>query len=273
MSDLADDASMIAARPAPAAGKGDRAHIWRPVLIGLFAALVAAYALSVDREILARYGPRMASGLVTTLQLVSTAVLLGALLAVPLAAARLSDGRIVGGLAYGYSYFFRGTPLLAQIFLFYYGAGQFKGVMETIGVWWILRDPYTCAILAFTLNTAAYQSEIYRGAVSAVARGQWEGGRALGLRDASILRLVVLPQAAVTALRPLGNEIIFMIKGSAIASIITVYDLMGETRLAFSRTYDFEVYLWAAALYLVIVELLRRVWDAAERRLTRHLSR
>ena len=83
----------------------------------------------------------------------------------------------------------------------------------------------------------------------------------------------MLPQAAITALRPLGNEIIFMIKGSAIASIITVYDLMGETRLAYSRTYNFEIYLWAAALYLVIVEVLRRGWDLLEARLTRHLVR
>ncbi len=263
----------IPARPAPATARGDNAHVGRPLLIAAFVLLVALYAFSVDHDLIARYGPRILWGLVTTIQLVLTAVALGGLLALPLAFARLSRNRIIGPVAYAYSYFFRGTPLLAQIFLFYYGAGQFRSAMETLGVWWILRDPYTCAVLAFTLNTAAYQSEIYKGAISAVARGQWEGGRALGLRDVTIFFKVVLPQAAITALRPLGNEIIFMIKGSAIASIITVYDLMGETRLAFSRTYNFEVYLWAAALYLVIVEVLRRGWDMLETRLTRHLVR
>ena len=264
---------MIPPRAAPLGARAGRARVIRPVGLVVLAVFLVLYALSIDREVLGRYGPELLSGLAITVQLVLTAVILGGLLALPLAFARLSRNRAIGLPAYAYSYFFRGTPLLAQIFLFYYGAGQFRGALETVGLWWIVRDPYTCAVLAFTLNTAAYQSEIYRGAISAVARGQWEGGRALGLRDHLILRKVVLPQAAVTALRPLGNEIIFMIKGSAIASVITVYDLMGETELAFSRTYNFEVYLWAAALYLAIVELLRRLWDLLERRLTRHLAR
>ena len=166
-------ADTIPGRPAPHVARGDHAHVGRPLLVAAFVVLVALYAWSVDHDLVARYGPRILWGLVTTVQLVLTAVLVGALLALPLAFARLSRNRLVGALAYGYSYFFRGTPLLAQIFLFYYGAGQFRGLMETLGVWWILRDPYTCAVLAFSLNTAAYQSEIYKGAIAAVARGQW----------------------------------------------------------------------------------------------------
>ena len=104
-------------------------------------------------------------------------------------------------------------------------------------------------------------------------RGQWEGGQALGLSRPVIFFKIILPQALMVALRPYGNEIILMIKGSAIASIVTIYDVMGETRRAYSRSYDFQAYIWAAVLYLMIVETLRRVWDRIEERLTRHLKR
>ena len=143
--------------------------------------------------------------------------------------------------------------------------------MEAAGLWGFFRDAFNCALLTFTLNTAAYQGEIYRGAIAAVSSGQWEAGRSLGLRNPVILLRIVAPQAMITALRPLGNEVIFMVKGSAVASIVTVLDLMGETQLAFSRTFDFQVYLWAAILYFIIVETLRRVWDVIEARLIRHL--
>jgi polar amino acid transport system permease protein len=127
--------------------------------------------------------------------------------------------------------------------------------------------------LTFTLNTAAYQGEIYRGAIQAVTRGQWEAARALGLRWSQILWTVVAPQALMVALRPLGNEVVIMIKSSAVASLVTLFDLMGTTRLAFARSFDLSVYLFAALLYLVMVEAVRRLWDVAERRLTRHLVR
>ena len=104
-------------------------------------------------------------------------------------------------------------------------------------------------------------------------RGQWEGAAALGLNRVQTLYKIILPQALIVALRPYGNEIILMIKGSAIVALATVYDLMGETRRAYSRTYDFQTYIWAAIFYLVIVETLRNVWSVVETRLTRHLKR
>ena len=264
---------LVASRPPPPGTARDTAKVGRPLVVLAALLLFAWWAYSFDRDIALRYGPRLLEGLWVTAQLVIGSVGLGFLLALPLAAARLSQNPLVGWPAYAYSYFFRGTPLLAQVFLFYYGAGQFREHLEAANLWWLARDPFTAALLVFTLNTAAYQSEILRGAIRAVPKGQWEGASALGLRRLVTLRKVVLPQAAITALRPLGNEIIFVVKGSAIASIITVYDLMGETRLAFSRTYDFAVYLAAALLYLVIVELLRRLWDRLDARLTRHLER
>jgi polar amino acid transport system permease protein len=115
--------------------------------------------------------------------------------------------------------------------------------------------------------------EIFRGAIESVPKGQWEGAASLGLHRLQTLWTVIRPQAAVVALRPLGNEVILMIKGSAIVAIITVYDLMGVTRLAYSRSFDFQTYIWAALIYLAVVELLRHVVDWIERRITIHLKR
>ncbi|MYZ50028.1 ABC transporter permease subunit [Propylenella binzhouense] len=226
----------------------------------------------MNLDVLARYGPSLVHGLGTTLTLVAVSIACGGLLAIPVALARLSENRVVGSLAFAYVYFFRGTPLLAQIFLVYYGMGEFRPTLQSLGLWSFFRDAVNCAAFTFTLNTAAYQAEIYRGAIRSVPRGQAEAAEALGLRRWTIFRYVIAPQAAIIALRPLGNEIILMIKGSAVASIVTVLDLMGETRLAFSRSFDMTVYLYAAVLYLAVVEVLRRIWNMLEVRLTRHLA-
>ncbi len=223
-------------------------------------------------DLLQRYGPELLEGLGVTLRLVLVAILFGVLLAIPVALARLSENRVLRAVSFAYVYFFRGTPLLAQLFLVYYGMGQFRPALDAVGLWSFFRDAFNCAAFTFTLNTAAYQAEIYRGAIRSVPRGQSEAASALGLSRWHIFRYVVMPQAAIIALRPLGNEIILMIKGSAVASIVTVLDLMGETRLAFSRSFDMTIYLYAAALYLAVVETLRRVWNAMEGRLTRHLA-
>jgi polar amino acid transport system permease protein len=222
-------------------------------------------------DALATYGPRMLQGLVVTLQLVVISITLGALLSIPVALARMSRSRILRAISFGYMYFFRGTPLLAQVFLVYYGAGQFRTQLDSIGLWWLFKDAFFCCVLTFTLNTGAYQAEILRGAIRAVPAGQREAAMSLGLKPRQIFRKIVMPQAILIALRPLGNEVILMVKGSSVAAIVTVFDLMGVTRLAYSRTFDFQVYLWAAVLYLVVVEIIRRVWDKLEHRLTRHL--
>ncbi|MDF2994458.1 MAG: polar amino acid transporter, inner rane subunit [Xanthobacteraceae bacterium] len=228
--------------------------------------------LGFNAELMERYGPRFIDGLIVTLELVAISMVCGAILAVPLAIARVEGNKFVSRLAFGYSYFFRGTPLLAQTFLVYYGAGQFRAELESLGLWWLFRDAFFCAVLTFTLNTAAYQAEILRGGIETLPVGQMEGAKSLGLSPFLAYRKVILPQAIGIGLRPLGNELVLMIKASSIASIITVYDLMGVTRLAFSRSYDMEVYLWAAVLYLLMVEIVRRVWNVLERRLNRHLT-
>jgi polar amino acid transport system permease protein len=243
--------------------------VWILLGLGLVLYLVTAW----NPELFRRYGPSYASGLWVTLLLVSVSTVLGAMLSIPVAAMRMSKNRVLSAVAYAYVYFFRGTPLLAQTFLIYYGLGSFRPQLEMVGLWTFFREAWYCAVFAFTLNTAAYQAEILRGAIESVGKGQWEGAASLGLTRWQTLRMVIMPQALIVALRPYGNELILMIKGSAIVAIITVYDLMGVTRLAYSRSFDFQTYIWAAIIYLAIVELLRNVVELIERRLTRHLKR
>jgi polar amino acid transport system permease protein len=220
-----------------------------------------------------KYIPTYLSGLKVTLSLVAISIVLGAILSIPIAYARMSRNNILSALAYGYVYFFRGTPLLAQTFLIYYGVGSFKPQLEAVGLWYFFREAWYCAILAFSLNTAAYQAEILRGAIRSVPRGQWEGAASLGLHNLQTLWKIVLPQALIVALRPYGNEVILMVKGSAVVALITVADLMGVTRLAYSRSFDFQAYIWAAIVYLALVETLRNGIDWIERVITRHLKR
>jgi polar amino acid transport system permease protein len=243
--------------------------LWALMGIGLVAYLVSAW----NTELFQKYAPGYVSGVGITLSLVAISIVIGAILSVPIAYGRMSRNPIIAGLAYAYVYFFRGTPLLAQAFLVYYGFGSFRPELDAVGLWWFFREAFNCAIFAFSLNTAAYQAEILRGAIQSVPKGQWEGAASLGLHQLQTLRKIILPQALIVALRPYGNEVILMIKGSAIVAIITVYDLMGITRLTYSRTFDFQSYLWAAIIYLLIVETLRHAIDWIERRITRHLKR
>ena len=228
--------------------------------------------LVLDPELLERYGPRFVDGLLVTAKLVAISFSLGAVLGLLLALARMSRHRALQRLAAGYVYFFRGSPLLAQLFLLYYGLGSLKGFWQDVGLWWFFREAWLCTLLAFTLNTAAYQAEIFRSSLMAVAPGQYEAARALNLKRSTTFFKVILPQSLLVAIGPLGNELILMIKASAIASLVTIYDLMGVTKLAFSRSFDFQIYLWAAVLYLVIVELVRRLLKHLEARLGRHLN-
>lgn len=228
------------------------------------------YALG--SEVLQNYGCRMASGIWVTFELVAISVAIGFFLALGLAITRLYGPRWARMAVSGYTTFLRGTPLLCQLFLVYYGLGQFREFWQDTGLWWFFREPFYCAAFTFTINTAAYQAEILRGAIQSVPRGQFEGSLSLGLHRWATLRLVVLPQAMILALRPLGNELIVMIKSSAIVSLVTLFDLMGATRLAFARSFDLSIYLYAALIYLVLVEIIRRIWDRLEIRLSRHLA-
>ncbi|MHA1546383.1 MAG: ABC transporter permease [Alphaproteobacteria bacterium] len=243
--------------------------LWCTAGIGLVWFMIDAY----NPRFYDRYTFKFLRGLMVTLQIVGVSLVIGAVISIPIALGRLSRNRLVSSVAFGYSYLLRGTPLLVQTYLIYYGLGVFHVQLEAAGLWWFFRDAVNCIIFVFSLNTSAYQAEILAGAIRNVPKEQVEAGRAVGLNNFTIYYKIIIPQALITALRPYGNEIILMIKGSAVASLVTVFDLMGETRRAYSRSFDFQTYIWAAIFYLIMVEALRNVWAKFEKRLTRHLVR
>jgi len=211
--------------------------------------------------------PRLLDGAWTTLAILAQSVLYGLILAVPLALMRVSERLLLWIPAYGYIFFFRGTPLLVQMFLIYYGLGQFDEVRESI-FWPLLREGYWCAIIALSLNTAGYTAEILRGAIQAVPRGEVEAARALGMSWPLVLRRIVLPKAFRTALPAYVNEIIFLLKGSAVVFTITVVDLMGTAKLIYARTFHvYEPLLGAAVLYLIMTFVITRGFAILEDRL------
>ncbi|WP_327436775.1 ABC transporter permease [Nitrincola tapanii] len=215
----------------------------------------------------ARYLPRLMDGVWVTLQLVILSGIAGFLLAIPLALMRIARSPGLWMLAYAYIFFFRGTPLLVQIFLVYYGLSQFESLRNLGWLWTdVLSQPYWCAIIAFTLNTSAYIAELFRGAIQAVPVGELEAAQALGMSRRQQYQSVVLPRAFGIILPAYGNEVILMLKGSALASTITLMDLMGATRGAIARTYlSLEFFLLAGLLYLLMTALLIGAFRLLER--------
>lgn len=218
--------------------------------------------------------PRLLSGVPLTLQLAGTSIVLGFMMALLLALAQ-QGGR--GLLVWPIRFFvalFRGTPLLVQIFLIYYGLGQFRPSLQMLGLWWLFREPYWCAILALTLNTSAYGSEILRGAIANVPRGLGEAAQALGMTRFLTLRLVILPIALRQAIPAYGNEIILMMKGTSLASIITLMEVTGISQGLIAQSYRaIEVFIAAGAIYLFLNLLIVRALHALETRLTPYRSR
>lgn len=199
-----------------------------------------------------------------TLQLAASSIALGAILALGLALMRLSGLWPLDWLARLYVFVFRGTPLLVQIFLIYYGLGQFAEVRHSIA-WPFLRDPYWCAVLALMLNTAAYSSEIIRGGLQSVPFGQVEAARACGMSRFMLFRRVTLPLAIRQALPGYGNEMISMVKATSLASIITLMEITGVAAKIISDTYRaIEVFIVAGAIYLLINFVLTRLVAMAE---------
>ena len=222
-------------------------------------------------ELLTQYGDRFWDGTLITLKLVFLSSIAGMIIALPMALARSSKKRALSMAAYLYIYFFRGTPLLIQLFIIYYGLGQFEAISDSF-LWPVLGDAQWCGLIGLTLNTSAYTAEILRGGIRAVPRGEVEAGRALGMNWWLLQRCIILPRALRIAWPAYGNEVILLLKGSALVSTIAVWDLMGETRSVFSRTYDIDVFLIAAVIYFLITFLFTRVFYRVERRINRYLE-
>ena len=218
-------------------------------------------------ELMIKWTPRLLEGAWLTLELVAIAVLAGLILAIPLGIARSSQQAWVRALPYGYIFFFRGTPLLVQLFLVYYGLAQFEAVRQS-ALWSVLRDPYWCAVLTLTLHTAAYIAEILRGAIQAIPPGEIEAARALGMSQGQALLRIILPRATRIGLPAYSNEVILMLKASALASTITLLELTGMSRTVIARTYQpVEIFLLAGLFYLLAAYLLVRAFRLLERRL------
>ena len=218
--------------------------------------------------------PQLLSGVPLTLQLAGTAILLGFVLALALALVLQGSNPLIVWPVRSFVALFRGTPLLVQIFLIYYGLGQFRPSLQAMGLWGLFREPYWCAILALTLNTAAYGSEILRGAIRNVPRALNEAAQALGMSRLLTLRLVILPIAFRQALPAYGNEIILMVKGTSLASVITLMEVTGIAQGLISQSYRaIEVFAAAGAIYLSMNFLIVRALTALEVRLTPYRSR
>ncbi|BAP42059.1 ABC transporter permease [Pseudomonas sp. 21LCFQ02] len=218
-------------------------------------------------EVIIKWLPRLAQGATLTLELVAIAVIAGLILAIPLGIARSSKHLPIRALPYAYIFFFRGTPLLVQLFLVYYGLAQFEAVRQS-ALWPYLRDPFWCAVITMTLHTAAYIAEILRGAIQAVPPGEIEAARALGMSKNKALFYIILPRAARIGLPAYSNEVILMLKASALASTITLLELTGMARTIIARTYlPVEIFFAAGMFYLVMSFLLVQGFKLLEKAL------
>jgi polar amino acid transport system permease protein len=212
---------------------------------------VCSILAPVSPKLFAASCTRFIDGFFISIELVLLSSLIGIVLALAIAIARTSNNAVLSAPAYVYTYVFRGTPLLVQLSVFYYGFGAIGE--DGLGILWpLFRDAYTVGLLTLTINTAAYAAEIFRGGIVNVPNGQIEAAIASGMSWWTMMRRIVLPQALRIAWPAYSNEVILLLKGSALVSTITVLDLMGQTRTIFARSYSLDIFLYAALLYLVL---------------------
>lgn len=218
-------------------------------------------------NVIIKWLPKLLEGAYLTLELVGIAVVVGLLVAIPLGMARASRHWYVRALPFSYIFFFRGTPLLLQLFLVYYGLAQFDAVKQG-PLWPYLRDPYWCALIAMTMHTSAYIAEIIRGAIQAVPPGEVEAARSLGMSRGQTMWHIILPRAARIGLPAYSNEVILMLKASSLASTITLLELTGMARTIIARTYlPVEIFFAAGLFYLAMTFILVQVFRWLERKL------
>tara|TARA_Y100001001_G_scaffold136051_1_gene137242 strand:+ start:826 stop:1515 length:690 start_codon:yes stop_codon:yes gene_type:complete len=222
-------------------------------------------------ELMIETFPKLLSGLNLTIQLVTTSLLIGFCLAIGLALLRLSNNTFLSFFAKTYVFYFRGTPLLVQIFLIYYGIAQFEIIRETF-VWSFFKEAYWCGILALTLNTCAYSSEIIRGGIQSVPFGQIEAAKSVGMSRFLLYRRIILPIAFRQALPAYGNEMILMVKATSLVSTITLMEVTGIARLIIAKTFSpVEIFIVAGLIYLTINFIVTRLVNFCEIKLTPYL--
>jgi octopine/nopaline transport system permease protein len=220
----------------------------------------------VDFDLMITSFPKLLSATVITLKLLSVSLIVGMFLGLFFAILRMSKNIFINQFAYGYSYIFRGTPLLVQIFIIYFGLGQIEYLRSTF-LWVILKEPYWCAIIAFALNTGAYTSEILRSAFQTVKPGIIEAGKSLGISSKIIFYKIQIPIAIRQSLPAYGNEIILMMKGTSLASTVTLMDLTGVAKYIISTTFKpIEVFIVAGGIYLFMTFLIHSLIKYLEKK-------
>ena len=210
--------------------------------------------------------PQYAAGLWLTLQLTVFALAAGLVCAIPLAVLRVSPNPWLQGPVWLYGYFFRGTPMLVQLFLIYYGLAQFEFIRDSF-MWPYFSSATFCACLAFAINTSAYTAEILAGSLKATPPGEIEAAKAMGMSRAKLYRRILLPSALRRALPQYSNEVIMMLHTTSLASIVTLIDITGAARTVSSQYYmPFEAFITAGLFYLALTFILVRLFKLAERR-------
>ena len=220
----------------------------------------------MDFELMINSFPKLLSAAVITLKLLSVSLIIGLFIGLLFAILRLNRNIFINKFAYGYSYLFRGTPLLVQIFIIYFGLGQIE-YLRTTFLWTILREPYWCAIIAFALNTGAYTSEILRSAFQTIKPGIIEAGKSLGISSKIIFYKIQIPIAIRQSLPAYGNEIILMMKGTSLASTVTIMDLTGVAKYIISTTFrPVEVFIVAGGIYLFMTFIIHNLIKFLEKK-------
>ena len=220
----------------------------------------------MDFDLMITSLPKLLGATVVTLKLLSASLFFGLFLGLFFAILRLNKNIFINRFAYGYSYVFRGTPLLVQIFIIYFGLGQIEYLRSTV-LWVILKEPYWCAIIAFALNTGAYTSEILRSAFQTIKPGIIEAGKSLGISKKVIFYKIQIPIAIRQSLPAYGNEIILMMKGTSLASTVTIMDLTGVAKYIISTTFKpIEVFIVAGGIYLFMTFIIHNVIKFLEKK-------
>ncbi len=220
----------------------------------------------MDLDLMLTSLPKLLSASLVTLKLLSLSLVFGLFIGLLFAVLRLNKNIFVNKFAYGYSYLFRGTPLLVQIFIIYFGLGQIEGLRNSFA-WVVLKEPYWCAIIAFALNTGAYTSEILRSAFQTIKPGFIEAGKSLGISKKNIFYKIQIPIAIRQSLPAYGNEIILMLKGTSLASTVTLMDLTGVAKYIISTTFKpIEVFVVAGSIYLFFTFIIHNVIKYLEKK-------
>jgi len=200
--------------------------------------------------------PKLLKATKLTIELTFLSLFFGIFVGVFFSILRTSKNKILFFISYYYSYIFRGTPLLVQIFIIYFGLAQLEWIRESF-LWVFLKEPYSCAILAFTLNTGAYSSEIFRSAFETINKGIVEAADGLGLSKLNTFFKIKLPIAIRQSLPAYGNEMILMLKGTSLASTVTLLDLTGVAKHIISTTFrPVEVFIVAGGIYLLMTFII-----------------